>query len=230
MRNFEPVKPKEDEFDDFDAYQAALEKYSDDLTDWKVDVKIAETRFKEEDRKRVEGEAVKVQTWKERMDKGKSLWTDYLDVISNPAIQITQAMVSVMQDCEKSAEIAYYLGKNPTEAAKISKMTPKEMERQILILEARFIADPKSIPPSTVQAPDAGATAETKGEEGEPTYPDADLEEDYQPPPPIPERKVSSAPAPITPVASGSSLANKDPEKMTPLEYRKWRDAGGGKE
>ncbi|HZT29714.1 MAG TPA: hypothetical protein VFA33_07525 [Bryobacteraceae bacterium] len=41
-------------------------------------------------------------------------------------------------------------------------------------------------------------------------------------------RAGSRAPAPIRPV-SASASAEKDPEKMTPVEWRAWRAAGGGR-
>lgn len=37
----------------------------------------------------------------------------------------------------------------------------------------------------------------------------------------------SSAPAPITPVKGGGGGMSKDPDRMTPDEYRAWREAGG---
>lgn len=37
----------------------------------------------------------------------------------------------------------------------------------------------------------------------------------------------SSAPVPITPVKGGSAGTQKDPDRMSPDEYRAWREAGG---
>ena len=229
------AEPKEDAFDDFDAFHKAQLKYE-------VDIRIAEIRLEDSDKKRIDGEVQKQQTFKERLDEGKKRWKDFIEVIANPAIQITAPMVAVLQDCEKAAEITYYLGKNPTEAAKIARMTPKEQERQLLILEARFIADPKSIPPPTVDDADAdaGTGTEAIGEDEdleEPEEPDEDDNEaatgttSMPPvtPPATPVKKVSVAPKPITPVNSGATVGHKDPDKMTPNEYRAWRKAGGGR-
>lgn len=223
------AKPSEDAFDDFD-------KYNEALTDWKVDVRIAEARIAEEDKKRVEGESQSVKTFAERLAKGETLWDDYAKVITNPTVQITRPMIAAMQDCEKAAEIAYYLGKNPIEAAKIARMTPVQITREILKLEAKFIADPNSAPPPNRKA--AGENdqePETEDQDTDDIEPELDVDaEDEEPPaPPPPEKpqqkKISSAPAPIKPVATGSASGNKDPEKMSPAEYRKWREGGGGK-
>ncbi len=44
-----------------------------------------------------------------------------------------------------------------------------------------------------------------------------------------PKPAVATLPKPIRPVHTGATASTKDPEKMSPAEYRRWRESGGGK-
>jgi hypothetical protein len=57
---------------------------------------------------------------------------------------------------------------------------------------------------------------------------DVDITKGGSTPSPKPERKVTSAPPPITPTKS-ENVITKDPDKMTQTEYEEWRRSGGGR-
>jgi len=45
---------------------------------------------------------------------------------------------------------------------------------------------------------------------------------------PQPTPRTTTAPPPVKPVSGGSEQVEQDPEKMTPAQYREWRERGGG--
>jgi hypothetical protein len=49
-----------------------------------------------------------------------------------------------------------------------------------------------------------------------------------EPTSPQPKRKTSGAPPPVRPVKGGAEQVSKDPDKMSPEEYREWRERGEG--
>jgi len=77
---------------------------------------------------------------------------DYFEVISNPYLRISQDMVDVIADTDNPAALAYYLGKNPQEAGRISTMNLAGVARAIGRIEAELSAPPppRQITPKTV--------------------------------------------------------------------------------
>ncbi len=77
---------------------------------------------------------------------------DYFEVISNPYLRISQDMVDVIADTDNPAALAYYLGKNPQEAERISAMNLAGVARAIGRIEAELSAPPplRQITPKTV--------------------------------------------------------------------------------
>ncbi|WP_293705543.1 hypothetical protein [Stenotrophomonas sp. UBA7606] len=77
---------------------------------------------------------------------------DYFEVISNPYLRISQDMVDVIADTDNPAALAYYLGKNPQEAERISAMNLAGVARAIGRIEAELSAPPppRQITPKAV--------------------------------------------------------------------------------
>ncbi len=62
---------------------------------------------------------------------------DFVDlVLNNTSLPVTEAMVEVLTETDNPAAVAYYLAKNPEEAAKIAAMTPAGIGRAIGRIEA----------------------------------------------------------------------------------------------
>lgn len=186
-----PPKPNEDDFENY-------VDFIDALTDWKVDVKMADFQ-KGGDPEAPAGEPTPEQKeFGEKLSKGKELHEDFDQVVFDPTIPITHTMLNILEkDCEKPAEVAYYLGKNRSECQAIAGMTPTRAAIAISKIEA-------GIPASAAPPPAADPTA----------------------PSTKPAKVVSSAPEPIT--ASGAGMViTKNPEKMDQLEYEQWRQGGG---
>lgn len=110
-------KPTPDQFSTYEDYLEALTDYKADLRD-----RTREERAKQEAFQRqqfeIEGQ------YSERVAKFAATAPDYHAVVSNPMLPINNAMARIIKEAENGPQIAYYLGKNPHEAARISQLSP----------------------------------------------------------------------------------------------------------
>lgn len=77
-------------------------------------------------------------------------------VFHNPNLPITEVMVDVMTEADNPAEVAYYLAKNPEEAARIAAMSPAGVGRAIGRIESSLSAPESTRQPvqkTVTQAP-----------------------------------------------------------------------------
>jgi hypothetical protein len=152
-------KPK---FEDF-ADEAA---YFDALTDYKVEIKLREQEVK----KRAEAELVESQGLSQWLNEtgadGVSRFSDFEEIVTDPVVPITKQIVSAIRSVGSKeashAEILYYLGKNIRETAKISRLTPEAISREIGAIATKIAAEnakpateaePKHKPKETTKAP-----------------------------------------------------------------------------
>lgn len=73
-------------------------------------------------------------------------FADYDVVTRNPNVAITPAMAEVIRDSDVGPDVAYHLGKNPAEAARIAALPPARQAAELGRLEAKITA-PKPLPP-----------------------------------------------------------------------------------
>lgn len=90
--------------------------------------------------------------FQEKVSAFRAEHPDYDQVACNPALPITQTMADVILETEDPPAVAYYLGKNPTEAAAIAQMTPVQIARAIGRIEAKLSA-PTTAPQPAQPAP-----------------------------------------------------------------------------
>ncbi len=62
---------------------------------------------------------------------------DFDAVAHNPNLAVTPVMADAIRELSRGAEIAYYLGKNPAEAARIASLAPVSQATAIARLESR---------------------------------------------------------------------------------------------
>ena len=130
---------------------------------------------------------------------GESKYEDFEEVVGDPRLPITTQMLNIMRDLNNPEDVAYYLGRNPHETIKISQMTPVRIARELTQIEVKL------------------AQASVESPEIPPNQPE-------KPKPHV----TTKAPPPVRPIKGGVEQVEKDPDKMTPEEYRKWRERGGG--
>jgi len=115
-------------------------------------------------------EAEKVQAWQDVAEEARGAMPDFDQVVFNPALPINTVMRDLLLEAAEPARLAYYLGKNPRDAHRISQMPPMEAARELGRLEMRVAppavkrmsSAPK--PVQTVSAKAGGASARDLGD------------------------------------------------------------------
>lgn len=130
------IEPRREAFADDQAYsQAQLEH----LAEKKAAEKLAERQRTEEAERRQEA-------FIEKAEKAAERYPDFQQVVSNPALPITEAMAEFIAESDQGADVAYFLGKNPMKAAAIAQMSPVKAARELAKLEGELAARPKATP------------------------------------------------------------------------------------
>ena len=65
-----------------------------------------------------------LESYHDREEEARSKYDDFEQVAYNPKLPITNVMAETIQSSDIGPELAYYLGSNPKEADRISRMTP----------------------------------------------------------------------------------------------------------
>ena len=136
------IKPKPNP-SDFENY----EEYTEALTDWKVDLKIADYDRQAKEKAEEARLFASQVSFREKLAVGRERYEDFDEVVSNPTAPISVVMADIIQGCEDPAEIAYYLCKNWDISAPISRMTPVQAARAIGNIEAEIKGKLPNQPP-----------------------------------------------------------------------------------
>jgi hypothetical protein len=106
-----------------------------------------------------------LESYGEREEVAREKYDDFEQVAYNPNLKITQVMAQTIQTSDVGPEVAYYLGTNPKEAERISKLAPILQAKEIGKLEAKLSDAPPvkrtssaPAPISPVKAPSSGGT------------------------------------------------------------------------
>jgi hypothetical protein len=106
-----------------------------------------------------------VSTYAERVAKAREAKPDFDSVTTNPDLTITPAMAQVIVDSDIGPEVAYHLGTNPQEAARIAALPQHRQAAELGKLEAKLsqpapapapTRNPPPPPPQTVAGLSAG--------------------------------------------------------------------------
>lgn len=123
-------KPMVDQFDSYEDFVEAL-------ADWKTDIKLARRDSEAAQRHAQEQVKTAAEIHAARVDAIKSTYADYDEAVESLAdIYVPQPTIDSIIESEASAEIAYYLGKNPDVARRLNSMTMSAQLREIGKIEA----------------------------------------------------------------------------------------------
>ena len=135
-------EPKQEAFDDY-------QKYLDAKISYEVN-KAKMTWDREEVKKKADSERQnKIENLREKINVGYQEYQDFEEVAMAPEVPITPAVMEILSDCENPHRIAYYLGKNRSEAIRISRLNPIQVAREIAKIEveiAKAINQPPVVP------------------------------------------------------------------------------------
>lgn len=154
----QPIQePKPENFHDQEQFNRAQLEY---LAEKKAEEKLAQ--------REVEAEQARMrENLHERMDKAAERYSDFQEVISNPALPINEAMAEFIAESDNGGDVAYFLGKNPAKAAQIAAMSPVKAARELLRIESEVSKAP---PPKTVSNAPAPIKPIAARSSGTPSY------------------------------------------------------------
>ena len=141
--------PPADQFESVDAYAEALA------------LRKAEELIRDREAKRQQQEVL--SAYHDREEEVRSKYDDFEQVAYNPNLPITNVMAEAIQSSDIGPEVAYYLGTNPKEAERISKLTPYVQAKEIGKIEAKLADNPPVKKTSSAPAPITPVTARTTG-------------------------------------------------------------------
>ena len=104
-----------------------------------------------------------LESYHEREEEARGKYDDFEQVAYNPKLTITGVMAETIQSSDVGPEIAYYLGSNPKDADRISKLTPLAQAKEIGKIEAKLASDPPVRRTTSAPAPISPVTARTSG-------------------------------------------------------------------
>lgn len=131
--------PTQEQFESPEAYAEALA------------LQKAEALIQQRERAREQAQVL--DGYHEREEEARTKYEDFEQVAYNPRIPITQVMAETIQYSEIGPDVAYYLGSNPKEADRISKLSPFLQAKEIGKIEAKLVAEPPQKKTSTAPAP-----------------------------------------------------------------------------
>lgn len=176
-------RPKRDTFEHPDQYEDALVQWSvrqgaraasaeyekKQLESQQADAAEKQKKAEEEaeaNKQRQFEETTKA--WGERRAKVIEQIPDYAEVAESPDVQITAAMGAMIINSELGPQMAYHLGKNPAEAARIAALPPPqqifEMGR-VAALVTQQAAKPKPPPEPITRTGTRAAAAQKSADE-----------------------------------------------------------------
>ena len=137
--------PPVDQFDSVDAYAEAKA------------IKLIEQR--EQHRQQTEI----LEAYHEREEEARTKYDDFEQVAYNPTLKITTVMAQAIQASDAGPDVAYYLGSNPKETDRISRLSPILQAKEIGRIEAKIANDVPVKRTTSAPAPISPVKARTSG-------------------------------------------------------------------
>ena len=143
----QPVAPLADP-NDFESAQ----QYAEALAEQKAREMLAQ-------REAARQQAEFVEAYRDREEEARDKYEDFEQVAYNPSLPVTDFMAQAIQASDIGPEVIYFLGSNPKEAARISRLQPVLQAKEIGKIEANLASNPPVKKTSTAPAPLAPVTA-----------------------------------------------------------------------
>lgn len=142
--------PKEDDYQSFDEYQAALNAYHSLKAMDGREVERSTQQLEQLRQRREAQEAARKQKVSElvrdQISEGREKYTDFDQVALASDAPLTESVVEIIAQSEVGADVAYYLGKNREEASHIARMNPVDQALALGRIEGRLsVPQPKQV-------------------------------------------------------------------------------------
>jgi hypothetical protein len=103
------------------------------------------------------------EAYHDREEEARAKYDDFEQVAYNPQLRVTDAMAETIKASDMGPDLAYWLGSNPKEADRISRLSPLMQAREIGKIEAKIGSNPSVKPTTSAPAPITPVTARTSG-------------------------------------------------------------------
>ncbi len=133
--------------------------YTDALTDWKVDQRIAADKVKDAEQRRAAAQAEVAKNWKTQIDAAKADFPDLEEVIGSGNTVFQQVVLYAI--VVAGALVAYLLAKYPVEARRIAALRNSAAIAAVLKLSDQLAADGGKSAAPTAPAPTPAAKGES---------------------------------------------------------------------
>ena len=114
-------------------------------------------------REQAKQQAALLESYHDKEEQARDKYEDFEQVAYNPNLRITEVMAQTIQASDIGPDVAYYLGTNPKEADRISRLSPYLQAKEIGKIEVRLSDNPPAKKTSSAPAPIAPVTARTSG-------------------------------------------------------------------
>jgi hypothetical protein len=104
-----------------------------------------------------------LESYQEREEQARDKYDDFEQVAYNPNLPITNVMAETIQHSDIGPELAYYLGSNPKDAERISRLTPFMQAKEIGKIEAKLADNPPVKKTTSAPAPINPVKARSNG-------------------------------------------------------------------
>ena len=151
-------EPKEGDFDDYVEFVAAKAVWRSQESGRTRELTAAEAEAKAADA--AEREAYETD-FREQVAAAKLRHKDFEAVAFRQDMHVSPDLAAMVKSSDQGAELAYYLGKNPETASRISTMSAVEAAREVGRIEARLSSPPP--PRKTTTAPPPVGTVRAGG-------------------------------------------------------------------
>ena len=140
-------RPRWEDFDSDEEYQEALIEH-------KIDKRERAAQEKQEREREAEAKQQAESAFRERVlttnESGQAKYDDYQDVISSfPPGVMNRDLAETVIETDSPEDVAYHFGKNPSEAERISRLSPVKKAIELGKLETRLALSKNK----TTQAP-----------------------------------------------------------------------------
>lgn len=151
-----PVAPRADDYEHWDDFQAADRQHIVKLAEYNV-MQNLQTIEQQRTAQRTQQETE--TNWQQRRTTAVTKYPDFNEVISNPDFTQSATVADVIKTHDQGPDLAYHLGTNLTEAARINALPPIQAAMALGQIAATLAGKPAPAPPRVVsQAPEPIST------------------------------------------------------------------------
>jgi len=104
-----------------------------------------------------------LESYQEREEQARDKYDDFEQVAYNPNLPITNVMAETIQHSDIGPDLAYYLGSNPKDAERISRLSPFMQAKEIGKIEAKLADNPPVKKTTSAPAPISPVKARSNG-------------------------------------------------------------------